>query len=600
MDLSVEDGPADGREAQRIGAIRMVVGLVQGLALYLLTESYGHKVWPGTDPVLYAALDAAVLFAPLVLIAGLTSFRRPVLIGWTLASAAIAAGLAGYEAWRNVGDPMAYTYWPWGMTQGEPLTAAVLFIGNHLLEASEADRRFIAAYPSYFSPAWKHALQGVLSVIFTAIFWGLLYLGAALFKLIHITLLADMIGKPWFYWPATGVAFAAAVHLTDVRPAVVQGVRVVALTLLAWLTPLMAVLAGGFLLALPFTGLQPLWQTKAAATILLSAASMLILLVNAAYQDGEKPPTAVLRWAVQAAGVILVPLVVLAGIGLWLRIHQYGLTPQRILASAWAVIVVAYAAGYGFAAVRPGGWMKPLERTNVAAAWLILLVVALLFTPIADPARLSVADQVGRLEAGRIKPEAFDYIFLRFRAARYGREALAKLAARKDAIGSLAATAQKQQYLWQAPAVAPQQLASHFTVYPVGSTLPEGFTDQDWTTTYLPCVQTVDKRCDAYLVDLDGDGAPEVLVAAFSNENLFVFDRGPDGKWSQTGYLNGCPVDLKALQAGQAHAVPAEPRSDLEVAGQRLRFTPLLKGAACPKGGRSAGAIIAVSESQAG
>lgn len=594
MDLSVEDSPADGREARRIGAIRMVVGLVQGLLVYLLTESHEQKLWPSTDPVLYAALGAAALFAPLVLIAGLASLRRPVLVGWTLASAAIAAGLAGYEAWRNIGDPMAYAYWPWTLTQGAPLTAAVLFIGNHLLEASETDRKFIAAYPSYFSPAWKHGLQGVLSVIFTAIFWGLLRLGAELFRLIHITLLADIIDKAWFYWPATGVAFAAAVHLTDVRPAVVQGVRVVALTLLAWLTPLLAVLAGAFLLALPFTGLQPLWQTKAAATILLSAASMLILLTNATYQDGAQPPTAVLRWAGRAAGVILVPLVVLAGIGLWLRIQQYGLTPQRILASAWAVIVAAYAAGYAFAAVRPGGWMKPLERTNVAAAWLILVVAALLFTPLADPARLSVGDQVARLEAGRIKPEAFDYNFLHFRAARYGREALARLAARKDAIGARAVDTEKQQYPWATPVAAPQTLASRFNVYPAGGVLPEGFIDQDWNTTFLPCVQAADKRCDAYLVDLDGDGAPEVLVE-LSDANLMVFGRGSDGKWSQTGNLNGCPVDLKALHSGQARAVPAEPHSDLEVNGQRLRFTPMWKGEICPKTGRPLATVVYVS-----
>jgi ABC-type amino acid transport system permease subunit len=85
----------------------------------------------------------------------------------------------------------------------------------------------------------------------------------------------------------------------------------------------------------------------------LASAGALIVLINTAYQDGRAdnlPPLA-LRIAVQVASVLLTPLIVLAVWGLMLRIGQYGLTPDRIIAAACALVGAAYAAGYGLAAV---------------------------------------------------------------------------------------------------------------------------------------------------------------------------------------------------------------------------------------------------------
>jgi hypothetical protein len=53
--------------------------------------------------------------------------------------------------------------------------------------------------------------------------------------------------------------------------------------------------------------------------------------------------------------------------------------------------------------------MKTLEATNIAMAFVVIVVLLALCTPLADPRRLSVEDQVARLETGKVKPEAFDY-----------------------------------------------------------------------------------------------------------------------------------------------------------------------------------------------
>ena len=98
-------------------------------------------------------------------------------------------------------------------------------------------------------------------------------------------------------------------------------------------------------------------------------------------------------------------------------------------------MVTCYAAGYLFAALRAPLLMKGLERTNVLVACVIVVAVLSLFSPLADPARISVADQLSRLQSGAVPPERFDFAFLRFDSGRYGRMALERLAAATDGPG---------------------------------------------------------------------------------------------------------------------------------------------------------------------
>src|SRR5262249_15419793 len=151
-------------------------------------------------------------------------------------------------------------------------------------------------------------------------------------------------------------------------------------------------------------------------------AAALVFLINATYQDGqpEAPVAPVLRYSCTIATIALAPLVALAGYGVILRVQQYGWTPQRIIALACVGVAACYALGYAIAIARSGLPLRGLESTNVAVAFIILAVLLFLFTPAGDPARISVADQVGRLEAGKISPDQFDFAFLRSGSGRYG------------------------------------------------------------------------------------------------------------------------------------------------------------------------------------
>lgn len=543
-----ETAPSDPRAIRRATIIRLATGLAQGLLLYGLWRADQSKVWPATQRELYGALLMVVLFTPFVVQAGVLALRWRTLVAWKGVAALVAAGLGAYGVWS--GDPAAR-----GVDALGPQTffaiAALVFIGHHLVQPADLERRRIARYEAYFDVTWKHGVQGALSLGFTGAFWLLLFLAAALFKLIGVDAIDKLIKHEAFAFPATTVMFAAAVQLTDVRANLVRGVRTVALTLLAWLLPLMALIAAAFLLTLPFTGLEPLWKTKSATAILLVADAFLILLANAAYQDGTETTAAVLRWAARLAGVLLVPITVLAAYGLSLRIGQYGLSPDRILAAACVLVAAGYAVGYAVAAVRPGAWMKALEITNIAMAFVVIAVLLALCTPVADPRRLSVGDQMARLHAGKVKPEKFDYEALRFDGGRYGREALRKLTSHRDpAIAKRAdAVLKLEGRKWGADPL--RTLEGHVQVYPKGTVLPPEFLHKsDWAgAPYAPpdCLYA-DNGCDAFLVDLDGDAVPEILLSGVSRSFMEIYRKAGDGDWSRVGTAKSltCPkaVDL--------------------------------------------------------
>src|SRR5262249_12622706 len=158
-------------------------------------------------------------------------------------------------------------------------------------------------------------------------------------------------------------------------------------------------------------GLGPLWSTRHATDLMLVTASALIVLVNAAYQDGtgEHSVPAVLRGAGTVAALALTPLVAIAGYAVLLRVNQYGWTPERVFVAAYSGIATCYAVGYGLAAIASHPWLRWIEITNVVTAGIILAAILALFSPVADPARIAVTDQVARLEAGRTPVDKFDF-----------------------------------------------------------------------------------------------------------------------------------------------------------------------------------------------
>src|SRR5262245_28998091 len=345
-----------------VGIARLAIGGLQGLALYLLYVAYDGPIWPATNGFVFAPVLLIALFIPLLVSQALGNLRPRTFAIWAAAATVIVSGLGVYDIWHA---------WPLDWDYGSPPTSRPhilpspelfcalvlgLFIAQSLITGGDEDRRFVASYTTHFDVAWKLAVQGALAVAFVGAFWLVLWLGAALFDLIEIDFFEELIKRRWFAIPATALTFSAAIHVTDVRAGLVRGIRTLGLTLLSWLLPLMVLIGVGFLAALLFTGVQPLWDTQFAATLLLIAFSALVVLLNAAYQDGhiehQAPP--VLRYPGSVAALALTPLAALACYAVFLRVTQYGWTAPRIYASACAFVAAFYAVGYAYAAITSG------------------------------------------------------------------------------------------------------------------------------------------------------------------------------------------------------------------------------------------------------
>lgn len=578
------------------GSLRLAIGFVQGLAAWLLLE----LVWPASlrdeaakesaywstqHPTAFAALTLVTAFIPVVALAEVGRMRWKRLATYLAGTFIALVLLTMHDIAR---DPFDYGTSPriWPSPTLIFCGGIILFIVNQLLEFRETGARFYTHYALHFEESWMRAFQFVLSLVFVGLVWAVLLLGAALFDLIHISALSTLLEKNWFRCPVLGMAFAASVHITDVRPSLLRGMRNLGLTLLAWLLPLVTVLAAAFLLALLFVGVEPLWSTRRAASLLLTASAVILVLLNAAYKDGDPAhaPPAVLRWAGRLAGPVMLALALLASWAIALRVGQYGWTAQRVQSAATAAMAVLYGAGYAWASADRTTWLKRLERVNVTASFAMLAVFAALLTPLADPDRIAVTSQVARLHAGKVTPDKFDYGLLRFQTGRTGTEALAALA--KDPNPEIAARAKRAEAStdrygsFGEPDPAKTEAAfSHAAIYPKGAVLPQDFRVKDWqeAASYdAPCM--VDgSPCDIFV--LPGKSAPTLIVhrtaAAGSEDSAPVYTRDPSGEWHRTGTLSNlrCPTVIAALRAGAA--APVRPQfDDIMAAGIRLEMTP--------------------------
>jgi hypothetical protein len=93
---------------------------------------------------------------------------------------------------------------------------------------------------------------------------------------------------------------------------------------------------------------------------------------------------------------------------MWLRVAQYGLTPDRIFGVLVAVLGLGYGLLYAVAVLRGGGWTGRIRAANVTMALASITAAALWLTPLLNPEALSARNMVQRYEAGQTPATALD------------------------------------------------------------------------------------------------------------------------------------------------------------------------------------------------
>ena len=578
----------------------LLVGAIQGFALWLLWKARELHVWPNTDTLMERGLIYLVLALPLAIyltekIASLSRSRRLkvfVIIG------VLFPLLGAYSGW--VVDMAELNIEPGKYPKDEIVRAADIFaaailgfILTPLLVHFNTKTRS-CSYPELFETAWRNTVVSISAFFLHSIFWLILYAGAALMGLIGLNFVKELFATPLFYFPVSGIAFAAAYAMCLERVEMVMTLRRFKLSLLAWLLPLLLLFALAWVVALPFTGVELLFNTHSAAFLLLWCAALCISFVNAAYQDGmTAPPYGKYLNKALAWGWLSLPVVVaIAGWAMWMRIDQYGLSEDRVWGVFVWLIVTVHVLGYAASALRSKGWLASIGNTNKWSAVAICIGLIALLTPIADARRIAVNNQMNRLTSQITPSDQFDFDYLRWQAGKYGQEALRKIESGithpDNAILATKAKqilAQKQRYqnAESVKTLNMDDLRNRIQVLPKNSSQRDKVLSamqteiNDWSL--QQCFISTAK-CTVWLTDLNADSHPDAIVlinrdwGIAPTARILQYHQGgykPVGNMTLPGNTSYAQL-LELIEQGKFKTVMPV-WQELELTGKRLQIT---------------------------
>lgn len=569
----------------------VLVALLQGLLLWIAEFGHDHQWWP------FAELGGRVCWYTLVLGVPGTMTLSAVRLGdrrfWQ--HAALVCGalvlLAAWAMWSATGAPglrASEVLGPYGFT-----TSLALFIALPWLQTRLQHGRWSASYEDLFEHAWQNALTLLLALLFVGICWGVLTLWGELFRLIGIDFFRDLFRERPFVYLATGGMAGLGILIGRTQQQAIRVARRIVLAIFTGLLPLLAAVAVLFALSLPFTGLAPLWKTRSATAILMALVAVIVAFTNAVYQDGARQQSypGWLRRVVEA-GLLSLPVHAALGVyALYLRVDQYGWTIDRYWAALACVILSGYALGYAYAVVRrQPAWLASLRSVNIVLSLVVIVLIAASNSPLLDPHRIAVGDQLARWRDGRTAMDDLDLDYLRFDSGRRGYRAAASLRddprVKADAAFAtrLAKVLERRtRYDWITPEdrrrnalATTAQLADVITPAPNTGALPA-----DLLAAVLAgdagvaaCRQAGDD-CVYIARDLDRDGTEDGLLCNIGESRRVRCElwerrdaswrRAKDFTWSCCDKLDAIK---RALRAGE---VTPKPRRwpDLEAGGRR-------------------------------
>lgn len=519
----------------------LAIGLVQGLLLWLATSMGDPGAW-------YGLITAVLVGGVNLLLLGENIRHRGtawLVVGLTVVMTAISAWVFwdGDEYWR----PGSWLAGSWSF-----FAVVITYICTVFILSWPTREGRYPRYEDLFRHAWDTVFIVLLGLLLNAVFWALLWLWGGLFKMLGIVALNKLFSTEGFICIGSAMVFALGVHMGREKEQVIGLLRGIVLTLCRFLLPLSALIVIVFTFALPFTGLEPIWDTGYSTPIMLWLVAVNLFLLNGVFQDGTQGsgyPTWLVR-VVDLCLLCLPVLVVLAGYSTWLRIEQYGLTPSRILAMVLVLVIVIHSVAALLAVfVSRSIWLGSLRVCNPVIALLCVVLLLAMHTPWFSPLKMSANNQVQRLLSGRTAVDNFDADTLRNRLGSEGKQAYDALLEQVEQ-GLVLAEPGRQVLLKRLKEVSAGN----------GPTGSERLLE--WIGPKVEgSEQFYDKRfngqlclapgCALWAVDLDQDGQPEVLQLPKNkwSEPLYFFKRDVQGNWQRVGtYAGGGESSLELIE----------------------------------------------------
>ena len=541
--------------------VHLFIGVLQGLAFYGLLE---NGEWLADHlQIAFPLLLIAIVWPPVFML----SFSRATLsraLAYTSAFVALLATLAAYTGWQATpGDEHASEFL--GFTFASSILVSVFVALIHL---QPMIKRSDASYEVFFTLSWRNFLTVALSFALVLGVRFVLFLWESLFAVIGVEFFQDLFSETWFILPVLCMSFAFGLYSFRAATSVIDSVSSLLARLTWLLLPILMLLIAAFLAALPFQGLQPLWDTDRGTLILMVSNLFALLLLNAVYQTGERLPYVRPVHMGLMVGVVLLPVIcALACYGLFLRVGQYGWTIARLWALLLVALMACFSVGYAYVILRSlGDWHKRLPDINRYMSWVVLGSLLLTASPLLDFRAISAWSQISRYESGAVSE--IDLEYLRERLGRPGQRRLEALQASDPGLLERLEARQHVVRGW------PPEVLSEIVKRPASMEVPEALSI---------AVKSYEDEPPKLLIRayLDDDETHEFVSVWFSGDRLraVCWTRKSDDDWRQCGveYLveEGMSREelLTELLGSEPEVVtPTRPYMDLRFGERRMEF----------------------------
>ncbi|MDU7481962.1 MAG: DUF4153 domain-containing protein [Hafnia alvei] len=516
----------------------IIACLIQGALLYL-SNDFSTQEWRLDHKTTLLHVLVLSLSLPLVFVLSVNTLRNKTLWKALLAYAVVFIAMTTWVNWNDVGlrdygtGILATFYFS---------LAAIIFVTLPWLQVRIENPNSPVNYPDLHDAIWQNTITVVLTLLIAGLMWGILSLGAGLFKLIGIDFFYNLFFEHQiFTYLANSLVLAIGVLICRTNSKLIITVRKLLSLVVKGLLPLLSFFALIFIFSLPFTGINTLAKQWSSATTLLTTMSLLLaLLVNAVHLSADnnkkKPYPRAIRYIINGSLLALPIYAILSTYYLGLRIVQYGWTPERLWAAVVVGLSLCLSLAYATAVVRKNTiWLHSLGNINKKMMCLIAAILILCNSPIIDPYRISVNDQMQRYATGKILPDNLDLIMLRFDAGRRGNDALQALRHDAKFISDPARKLSLEKILiqtnrWgsyddddnkQKPAIFTVDRARKNILLATGVTPP----DSSWWASLSENNYQAERMSDCYLLanscvlttlDLNADGKPEPILCSFS------------------------------------------------------------------------------------
>ncbi|HFK6832438.1 DUF4153 domain-containing protein [Citrobacter freundii] len=567
----------DSAEISRTTRLGMIfIGLLQGALCYLLMT----YLVPHNDGWLFFGMPATIAITSALLLT-VVSFKQRALWYWMALIFVVVLAMSAWLKWQVEDSDKwrqheVFMFYGWRL-----LLMAMLALPwiQYSLRASRQQTR----YAQFYTQLWLNTLTLLIVFISNGLFWLVLLLWSEIFKLVGIPFFSTLFfDTDWFGYVAFGLITALAVVLARTQSRLVTAVQKLLTFIATGLLPLVALLALMFILTLPFTGLEAISQRVSAAG-LMSTLTLLLLLLMAIVREPQKealPYPGALRYLIKCALAVTPIYTLIAGWALWVRIQQYGWTPERLHGVLVVVVLLAWSVGYLVSILRRGH--NPLEiqgKVILGVSLLALGLLVLLSSPVIDAWRISVNSHMGLYHSGKIKPDQVS-LYMLDHSGKPGRAALEALqkdvAFNQDSKRRRDLNSLLQGSRDPVKELTATQLVSKVVIAP-GSEKPD---DAFWTFVkaqgYRITSCAEQNACVLVSQDLNADGHPEQVLYAFGDGESLVFGMQKN-KWDLLAVARlpeGFNKD-KLLQAVANQQLGSAPRiwRDITIDGKRLPMT---------------------------